>query len=104
MMRTCCESTGLWVVDSFAEGKVQSGVSHAQRTSLKGKRFEGLEKAQAYLDRWEQTVPIQNPWHSKRQVAAMFAEEKPALLPLPWNRSQLDLAKGCSPGSCLPFN
>src|SRR6266576_3480096 len=43
-----------------------------------------LEEAQAYLDRWE-TGCADTRIHgtTKRQVAAMFAEEKPALLPLP---------------------
>ncbi len=66
------------------KGKVESGVGHAQGTPLKGKRFESIEEAQAYLDRWE------NRWAdtrihgtTKRQVAAMFAEERPALSPLP---------------------
>jgi hypothetical protein len=65
-------------------GKVESGVGYAQRTPLKGKRFESLEEAQAYLDRWE-TNCADTRIHgtTKRQVAAMFAEEKPALLPLP---------------------
>jgi hypothetical protein len=68
----------------FAKGKVESGVGHAQRTPLKGKRFESLEEAQAYLDRWE-THCADTRIHgtSKRQVATMFAEEKPVLLPLP---------------------
>src|SRR5271157_1168108 len=34
------------------KGKVESGVGHAQRTPLKGLRFESLEEAQAYLDHW----------------------------------------------------
>jgi transposase len=35
------------------QGKVESGIGHAQRTPLKGLRFESLEEAQTYLDRWE---------------------------------------------------
>ncbi len=47
-------------------------------------RFETLEEAQAYLDRWE-THWADTRIHgtTKRQVAAMFAEEQPALRPLP---------------------
>src|SRR5499433_4184000 len=72
------------IQDPDRKGKVESGVGHAQRTPLKGKRFESLEEAQAYLDRWE-TNCADTRIHgtTKRQVAAMFAEEKPALLPLP---------------------
>jgi transposase len=36
------------------KGKVESGVGHAQMTPLRGLRFESLEQAQAYLDRWEE--------------------------------------------------
>ena len=70
--------------DPDRKGKVESGVGHAQKTPLKGKRFESLEEAQAYLDRWE-TNCADTRIHgtTKRQVAAMFAEEKPALLALP---------------------
>jgi hypothetical protein len=66
------------------KGKVESAVGHAQATPLKGLRFETLDEAQAYLDRWE-THWADTRIHgtTKRQVAAMFAEERPALLPLP---------------------
>jgi transposase len=72
------------IQDPDRKGKVESGVGHAQRTPLKGKRFESLEEGQAYLDRWE-TNCADTRIHgtTKRQVAAMFDEEKPALLPLP---------------------
>jgi hypothetical protein len=51
---------------------------------LKGLRFESLEEAQAYLDRWEERwADTRIHGTTKRQVAAMFAEERPALLPLP---------------------
>ena len=47
-------------------------------------RFESLEEAQAYLDRWESRwADTRIHGTTKRQVAAMFAEEKPSLLPLP---------------------
>jgi len=42
------------VRDPDRKGKVESGVAHAQKTQLKGKRFESLEEAQAYLDHWEE--------------------------------------------------
>ena len=55
-----------------------------RRRRCKGLRFETLEAAQAYLDRWE-THWADTRIHgtTKRQVAAMFAEEQPALGPLP---------------------
>ncbi|MDQ3666510.1 MAG: IS21 family transposase, partial [Acidobacteriota bacterium] len=72
------------VRDPNRKGKVEAGVGHAQKTPLKGQRFEGLEEAQAYLDHWEaRWADTRIHGTTKRQVAAMFAEEKPHLLPLP---------------------
>jgi len=72
------------VADPDRKGKVESGVGHAQKTPLKGLRFETLEAAQAYLDHWEERwADTRIHGTTKRQVAAMFTEERPALLPLP---------------------
>jgi transposase len=66
------------------KGKVESGVGHANKTPLKGLRFESLAEAQTYLDRWEERwADTRIHGTTKRQVAAMFSEEQPALLPLP---------------------
>ena len=79
-----CVALPCRIQDPDRKGKVERGVGHAKNTPLKGKRFESLEEAQAYLDRWE-TSYADTRIHgtTKRQVAAMFAEEKPTLLPLP---------------------
>jgi transposase len=70
--------------DPDRKGKVERGVGHAKNTPLKGQRFESLQEAQAYLDRWEaHWADTRIHGTVKRQVAAMFAEEKPALTPLP---------------------
>jgi len=72
------------VRDPDRKGKVESGVGHPQKTPLKGQRFESLEQAQAYLNHWEERwADTRIHRTTKRQVAAMFAEEKPALLGLP---------------------
>ncbi len=72
------------IQDPDRKGKVESGIGHTQKTPLKGLRFESLEEAQAYLDRWEERwADTRIHGTTKRQVAAMFAEEKPFLLPLP---------------------
>ncbi len=72
------------VRDPDRKGKVERGVGHAQETPLKGKRFESLDEAQSYLDHWEQRwADTRIHGTTKRQVAAMFAEEKPYLAPLP---------------------
>ena len=72
------------VRDPDRKGKVESGVAHAQKTPLKGKRFESLEEAQAYLNHWEEHwADTRIHGRTKRQVAAMFAEERPFLQTLP---------------------
>jgi len=72
------------VNDPDRKGKVERGVGHAKQTPLKGQRFESLERAQEYLDRWEERwADTRIHGTTKRQVSVMFAEEKPALLPLP---------------------
>ena len=66
------------------KGKVESGVGHAQKTPLKGLRFESLEEGQAHLDHWEaRWADTRIHGTTKRQVAVMFAEERPVLQPLP---------------------
>ncbi len=76
------------IQDPDRKGKVESGVGHAKKTPLKGLRFESLEEAQEYLDRWEERwADTRIHGTTKRQVAVMFSEEKPHLLPLPLDRS-----------------
>jgi hypothetical protein len=66
--------------DADRKGKVESGVGYTKKTPLKGMRFESLEEAQAYLDRWEERwADTRIHGTTKRQVGVMFAEEKTAL-------------------------
>jgi transposase len=66
------------------KGKVESGIGHTQGTALKGLRFENIEAAQQHLDHWDvRWADTRIHGTTKRQVAAMFAEEKPHLTPLP---------------------
>jgi transposase len=72
------------VGDPDRKGKVEAGVGHAKKTPLRGLRFERLEDAQTYLDRWEaHWADTRIHGTTKRQVAAMFVEEQSALGPLP---------------------
>jgi transposase len=72
------------IQDPDRKGKVEAGVAHAKKTPLKGLRFESLEEAQTYLDRWEERwADTRIHGTTKRQVSTMFAEERPALLALP---------------------
>jgi hypothetical protein len=72
------------VGDPDRKGKVESGIGHTQKTPLQGMRFETIEEAQADLDRWDtRWADTRIHGTTKRQVAAMFAEEQPALQALP---------------------
>lgn len=72
------------IQDPDRKGKVEAGVGHAKKTPLKGQRFESLEAAQSHLDQWEERwADTRIHGTTKRQVAAMFAEEKSALTTLP---------------------
>jgi transposase len=72
------------VRDPDRKGKVESGIGHTQKTPLRGMRFETLEAAQAYLDQWDaRWADTRIHGTTKRQVSAMFAEERPHLQPLP---------------------
>ncbi len=65
------------------KGKVERSIGYAQGTALKGLRFETLEEAQAHLDRWtERWADLRIHGTKKRQVAAMYKEERPHLKPL----------------------
>jgi transposase len=71
------------VGDPDRKGKVESAIGHTQ-AALKGLRFETLDDAQAYLDRWDaRWADTRIHGTTKRQVAAMFTEERPTLLALP---------------------
>jgi transposase len=60
------------VADPDRKGKVESGVGHAQKTPLKGLRFESLEEAQTYLDHWEaRWADTRIHGTTKRQVAVI---------------------------------
>jgi transposase len=71
------------VRDPDRKGKVESGIHHTQR-ALRGLRFESIEDAQKWLDHWdERWADTRIHGTTKRQVAAMFADERPHLRPLP---------------------
>src|SRR4029453_19180808 len=71
------------VGDPDRKGKGESAIGHTQ-AALKGLRFETLEAAQAYLDRWDaRWADTRIHRTTKRHAAAMFPGERPALRPLP---------------------
>jgi transposase len=71
------------VRDPDRKGKVESGIHHTQR-ALRGLRFESLPEAQTWLDHWdERWADTRIHGTTKRQVAAMFTDERPHLHALP---------------------
>jgi transposase len=75
------------VADPNRKGTVESAIGHTQSTALKGRRFESIEEQNTWLAHWEERWAAPRiHGRKKRQVLAMFAEEKPALQPLPAER------------------
>jgi hypothetical protein len=72
------------VRDPNRKGSVENAIGHTQATALKGKRFETLEEQNAYLEHWESKWAASRIHGSeRRQVQALFEEERPHLQPLP---------------------
>jgi hypothetical protein len=66
------------------KGRVENAIQHTQSTALKGKRFESIDAQNAYLMDWEERWAAPRiHGRAKRQVEAMFQEEKPYLTSLP---------------------
>ena len=71
------------------KGTVEHAIGHTQSTALKGRRFESIEEQNAHLEHWETKWAAQRIHGSeRRQVAAMFEDERPHLLPLPVSSMQ----------------
>lgn len=72
------------VRDPNRKGSVERAIQHTQDTALKGKRFETIEKQNEWLAHWEERWAAPRiHGRKKRQVQAMYLEEKSHLLPLP---------------------
>lgn len=72
------------VRDPDRKGTVENGIQHTQDTGLEGRKFETTEEQNAWLMHWEETWAAPRVHgRAKRQVEAMFQEEKPFLKVLP---------------------
>lgn len=72
------------IEDPDRKGAVESAIKHTQSTALKGRRFQSIEEQNTWLAHWEERWAAPRiHGRKKRQVLAMFAEEKPHLKPLP---------------------
>ena len=75
------------VADPNRKGTVENAIQHTQSTALKGRKFETIEEQNVWLAHWEERWAAPRiHGRKKRQVLAMFAEEKPALKALPAER------------------
>ena len=72
------------VRDPNRKGTVENAIGHTQATALKGRRFESLEEQNAFLEHWEvKWAASRIHGAERRQVQAMFEEERAHLQPLP---------------------
>ena len=72
------------VRDPNRKGTVENAIGHTQATALKGRRFESIEEQNDFLEHWETKWAASRIHGSeRRQVQAMFEEEKPHLQALP---------------------
>ena len=72
------------VRDPNRKGSVENAIGHTQATALKGRRFESINEQNEHLEHWETKWAASRIHGSaRRQVEAMFQEERPHLLPLP---------------------
>jgi transposase len=75
------------VVDPDRKGTVENAIQHTQSTALKGRKFDSIEDQNTWLAHWEERWAAPRiHGRKKRQVLAMFAEERPALKALPVTR------------------
>lgn len=66
------------------KGKVENSVKYVKENALAGRQFSSLAEVNLALAHWEKTVAdLRIHGTTKRQVAQLFAAEKPALQPLP---------------------
>jgi hypothetical protein len=72
------------VRDPNRKGTVENAIQHTQNTALTGRRFDSLEAQNEFLMHWEENWAARRiHGRARRQVEAMFQEEKPHLRPLP---------------------
>ena len=72
------------VRDPNRKGSVENAIGHTQATALKGRRFESLEEQNDFLEHWEcKWAAPRIHGSARRQVQAMFEEERSLLQPLP---------------------
>jgi transposase len=75
------------VADPDRKGTVENAIQHTQNTALKGRKFESIEAQNEWLAHWEQRWAAPRiHGRKKRQVLAMYEEERAYLRGLPTER------------------
>jgi transposase len=66
------------------KGKTENGIRYLKGNALRGRTFTTLSAENEHLRHWEKTVAdLRIHGTTRKQVAALFAQEQKALLPLP---------------------
>jgi transposase len=66
------------------KGKIERGIGYLKGNALRGRTFSGLSAENEFLRHWEKTVAdVRIHGTTRKQVAALFAQEQMSLLPLP---------------------
>jgi transposase len=66
------------------KGKTERGIAYLKANALRGRTFNSLSAHNEFLRQWEKTVAdVRIHGTTRQQVAALFAQEQAALLPLP---------------------
>jgi transposase len=66
------------------KGKTERGNGYLKDNGLRGRTFKSLAEENGFLRHWEKTVAdVRIHGTTRKQVAALFAQEQKALLPLP---------------------
>jgi transposase len=66
------------------KGKTERGIDYIKDNGLRGRTFSSLTQENEFLRNWEKTVAdVRIHGTTRQQVAALFAQEQKALLPLP---------------------
>jgi len=68
------------------KGKTERAIGYIKSNALRGRTFGSLAAENEFLRHWEKTVAdVRIHGTTRKQVAALFAQEQPSLLPLPPN-------------------
>jgi len=66
------------------KGKTENGIRYLKGNAIRGRTFNSLSGENEFLRHWEKTVAdVRIHGTTRKQVAALFTQEQPALLPLP---------------------